>query len=509
LIERHSAPATTSSLPAIVVTLVLVAVPTLYFAIDLGRGYPQHNDSYLTLVRSLSYLATGDWLSVHYNFEPVFQKPPLQYMLTAMLFSTGLDPELALRAWPFAFTVGSVLLTGALAGLMSRGRWWVIPSAVALLISSSKLWKFSRSGMLESGQNFFLLLTFCCVLLAEHNRRWWIPAGVAVGLGFLQKTPVALIALAFWLWMQNRQHPDGRFGWAQLKRNRSFRAGCSIALGLCLLWPGIQLVRYGGDFLDTYFVKQMLSRFAPTARIDSSFDGSPFLWLEWLLQDGPQIWVFALALIPTILWLPRFRGNFELRGIAWMILLSILVLTLAQGQLYRRYLQVLLPFLAVTTSIAMAEFFPRRWMTPVVCLALLASSLPGLAAVRDATRHHDRSESMEIGRRFRERLGEAENPMFVDPHRDDSVNRPGRIRQPEFVYYADLDRTILLLHSDRLDRFEREAARLEMSPPYLGVSHILDLPTVSRELGAIEEVDRLGGYAIWRLSELGGHRPAR
>ena len=85
--ERPLASATAtarSPLGALATTLLLVLVPAVYFANDLGGGHPQHTDVFYTLLRSLNLLETGDWLSLHYNFAPDFKKPPLQYMHTAI-----------------------------------------------------------------------------------------------------------------------------------------------------------------------------------------------------------------------------------------------------------------------------------------------------------------------------------------------------------------------------------------------------------------------------------------
>ncbi len=473
-------------------TLLLVAVPSVYFAGGLGDASPQHWDAYLALERSIGLLRTGDWLTLHYNFEPDFKKPPLQYMLTAGLITAGIDQVLALRVWSFTFAVGSLLLTGVLAGLTAPGRWWVIPSSVALLAGSPVLWTHSRIGLLESGQVFFLLLTFCFAILAERDSRWWIPTGIAVGLGFLQKTPLALVSLVFWLWIRNRLDSGEDFSRSRLRENENFRVGRRIALTLCILWPAIQIVRHGSQFIDAFFLEQMVFRFAPTTQIDT---GS-FQWLEWLARDLPQVWCPALALIPVVLCLPRFRANVDLRGMAWLVAACLLVLTLAGGTLFSRYILVILPFLAVIASIALAELLPAKWIAPTISAALLASSVPNLLVVPESSHRHDRSELIEMSQRFRERLRPTENPILVDRGADLNIHQPG------FVHHASLDRRILRSRVDRLDQFKRMAAARGMSGPYLGLSVIADLEVIKFKLGAIEEVDRMTYLAIWRLPKL-------
>jgi 4-amino-4-deoxy-L-arabinose transferase-like glycosyltransferase len=78
-------------LPYIVAALFLLVV-TVYYAQFLNNGPLRHYDEYLTLDRSAGFQANGDWATVFGNNRPTFNKPPLQYWISAGLLAAGVSP---------------------------------------------------------------------------------------------------------------------------------------------------------------------------------------------------------------------------------------------------------------------------------------------------------------------------------------------------------------------------------------------------------------------------------
>jgi len=494
-------PIRTPLLP-LALTFALIAVPSLAFVDDLGSAPPQHWDAYLAIDRSLGFLRTGDWLSIDYHFEPHFQKPPMQYMLTAGLIHFGVEPYLALRFWPYLFAVGSLIATAVMTALCAGNRGWGVPAAVGLLVASPIFWVHARIGLLDSGQLFFLLLSFCCALAAERNPRWWIATGIAVGLGFLQKTPVALLAIGFWLWLRNRSGADPNLRWATLRHNAHFRSGRRIAIALCVVWPAIQIVRHGAAFIDGFFLDQMVVRFSPIEFEGAGPTGGPFRWLAWIAGDVPQIWLPALAMIPFVYGLARLRDVPNLRALASYVVACAAVLTLGRGEMYPRYILLLLPHLAVIASLVMLALLPRPWMAAAVSGLLLASAAPNLRHVPAFSHRYDRSQIIEVSRRFRELLQANESPVIV--HRGTQSDVP----PPAFQHHAALNRPVLRIGLDELDRFGPKARKRGFSAPFLGVSAAPDVAAIRRALGNIEEVEIVRGHSIWRLRTLADASPS-
>jgi 4-amino-4-deoxy-L-arabinose transferase-like glycosyltransferase len=68
-----------SDILPLLVALLLIAFGETFFVGELSEGDFQPWDAFYTFLRSRGFLETGDWLTVHYNCEPNFKKPPLQY----------------------------------------------------------------------------------------------------------------------------------------------------------------------------------------------------------------------------------------------------------------------------------------------------------------------------------------------------------------------------------------------------------------------------------------------
>ena len=484
---------TTESILPIVVSVALIASMSVFFSVHLGVAEPQHIDSYSTMTRSLGFLLTGDWTTVHQCGVPNFNKPPLQYMLTAGLLSTGMNPNLALRLLPFAFTVGTVALSGLLAALLvASSRWWAAMCAVVLLSSSPMLWMYGRLGYLDAGQTFFLLVALCGALLATRNPRSWMVVGIGVGLGFLQKTPIALLAVAILILTQSVWDPRGPLAWQTVRRNPSFRIAAVIAIVLCVIWPALQFAQHGSEYLERFFWQQMIERFAPENPFDAEALIASASKLTWFLRSAPQTWALCAAAVLAVLFAPRFSDATQLRGLAVLVAIAVVALALAGGAVYPRYVVVVFPLLAVIGAVVLVDWLPRGEYAAVISIGMLALSIPSLAEVPKRTSYVDRSGLIEISRGYKEHALSNESPVFV-------ASPPDRraFRVAAFCYHAELGRA-LRIDYDRLDSLSARTKKIGLVPPYSGIVHSDYFSYVENSLGAVVKVTEMGSYVVWR-----------
>ena len=86
------------------ITLPLLLLAALTFFAGLGRGAITDSDEAFYAESSREMVASGDWITPHYNYEPRFQKPVLYYWLTSATYLvTGADRDRRARCgrrWP-------------------------------------------------------------------------------------------------------------------------------------------------------------------------------------------------------------------------------------------------------------------------------------------------------------------------------------------------------------------------------------------------------------------------
>jgi len=143
-------------------------------------------------------LATGHYITPVLHGQPYYQKPPLLYWLVMASYSIFGVHDWAARLIPCAAALGIVALTWGWAQRRSGGRSGRISSLV-LCLSPAFIY---RSPLLS--MDTVLALWVLAALAAAHQalsglalqRRWWLCAGVACGLGVLTKGPVALLLVS-------------------------------------------------------------------------------------------------------------------------------------------------------------------------------------------------------------------------------------------------------------------------------------------------------------------------
>lgn len=231
-----------------------------------------------------------DYFLLFKNGMPYSDKPPLLFWLINLGWSAFGVTEWWPRLIAPLFSLGSLLLTAALAR-----RLWPQDACVrrqaAWILSSCLLWiLFSTSMMFDVLLAFFTLLGLCGVLMAAHGslRRGFAWLALAIGLGVLAKGPVILLhvlpvaVLAPW-WQPG-------LAW------RRWYGGLLLAVlagaGLALAWAIPAALKGGEEYRQMIFWGQTAGRLANSFAHKRAFwwylPLLPLLFYPWLVW--PTLW---------------------------------------------------------------------------------------------------------------------------------------------------------------------------------------------------------------------------
>jgi 4-amino-4-deoxy-L-arabinose transferase-like glycosyltransferase len=205
---------------------------------------------------------SGDWVTPRLNGLKYFEKPPLQYWLTAASFDA-----LGLDEW-------TARLPGALAGYLSLGVVAYVGSVVAspaigayaAMVLAGSVWPFGIAHLvtLDALLTFWLTLSFGAFLLAQHagatgpSRRWMLVAWAAAAGAMLTKGLVALAIPFGALAAYSLAARDWR-AWRRLEVGR----GLVVFTVLAAPWFVLVSLR-NPEFARFFFIHEHFERFLTT-----------------------------------------------------------------------------------------------------------------------------------------------------------------------------------------------------------------------------------------------------
>ncbi|MFB3905976.1 MAG: ArnT family glycosyltransferase [Acidobacteriota bacterium] len=235
------------------VFLAILALP-FFVALDESSVWDANEAFYVQTPREM--LERGDWVVPYFNGEPRLNKPPLSYWLVGAfyrLFGVSLFWERLLLA---VLGFGSVLL------VYSAGRR-LFDSETALLAAgvfatTFRLLMLSRRLLIDVLLLFCLLavLVFFLDWLKRDRRASLLMGAVLLGLAFLAKGPVALLAPVF-LSVYLIVSGD----WRRLKI-RELVLPSAVFLVVASSWYLLLLLKLGLDPVIAFFLRENLGRFA-------------------------------------------------------------------------------------------------------------------------------------------------------------------------------------------------------------------------------------------------------
>lgn len=264
----------------------LAALLALWFGfLGLRALYFPDEGRYAEIPREM--LASGDWVTPRLNTFPYFEKPPLQYWITAAAFAVFGERDWTARLWPAVsglLGVLAVLLTAR--RLYSPRAGWV---AAGVMASSAGYFLATQFLTLDMGLAALLTAAMCAFAVAQdmrataaQTRQWMLVAWALCALAVMSKGLIGVVlpALALGVYMTVTRS----FG---LLRRLHLGAGIAVMLVLTVPWFVLVEMRNPG-FSQFFFVHEHFQRFTqPEHR-----------------RPGPWWYFLPIGAVALMPWLP-------------------------------------------------------------------------------------------------------------------------------------------------------------------------------------------------------------
>jgi 4-amino-4-deoxy-L-arabinose transferase-like glycosyltransferase len=462
-----------------VVTLLLV-VAAYYYSL-LPTGALKLIDEYWTLDRVGSFVQTGDWLTVHSENKVNFNKPPLQYWISAYFLKSGFDLEYALRIPSFIFSLGLLLAASFLAFQLCP-QPIVFPVTILILASSFRYWESALSALLDMGAAFFLTFSLIAVFEAMRRPKWWYVVALSTGLSAIQKAPIALggviISLVVMLiWGAKYKLQSHR----DIFLNRHFALSVCLLLLLLLAWPALQILQHGAAFLQKAYSEQMWDRFAGA---DGVAGNSGTGWLRGLgLFRGQPL--LEVPFILSVLFLPVVIKRAESYVLAALLLIYVLLGTIAGENGSPRYILMLYPAMAAALSAIITKYLDWKSLPVAVAYSLILGT-PLKSAEKIGLGESRQMDYVDFLSNVKKSIRDNESLIRCRWNRGKRPIFPGTIS-----FYASNGRPVFGLGRPK------NLHAMKITPPYRGICTSDEFNDLVPWLDEPAQVEVFGNYVHW------------
>jgi len=262
---------------AVCAALLFPSLSFFLFEPDEGR--------YAQIPREM--LARGEWIVPMHQGEPYFDKPPLFYWLVMGAYQVFGYHDWAARLVPALAVLACVGVTYLFGRRLvgERAAFW---GALGLAFMPGFV-GMGRMLLLDGVLTLFVTLaTFCALRAVEGaalNRRCWVAAALATGLGVLTKGPVAVALVVPPLWLYGRLASCARIG------RRGWLVFSAIVAAVALPWY-VAVCVHAPEFARHFLLVHNIQRYV-----------EPFDHVHPFWYYAP---VMLVGLFPFTLLLPSF-----------------------------------------------------------------------------------------------------------------------------------------------------------------------------------------------------------
>jgi hypothetical protein len=473
-----------SYIPLALSVLFIVCL-SLYYGKMLPVGAFHLGDEYKTLDRSNAFVVHDDWLTVYWRNTPSFKKPPLQYWLTAVSLNNISNTNVAARLPSYVFGFGVLLATGLLALIINNSNPYSAPAAIVLLSTSALFWEMTVSAMLDTGMVLFCILAVLGTIRALRQPRYWYLVAAAVGLGSLQKAPIAILLVAGILALLLIARDSREISVRSVFANRHFKWAAAMAFLLTASWPVLQTARYGSEAITEPYLSEMAEHF-----IVGPASSHP--WYQVLI--GPEGIIWLPAIISTLV-IPAVFRRFE----AWVPLLIVggffLLIANSSGHVTSRYPLLILPFLAASLASLLACLPGRGTVLAVVAGLCFLAGGPLKSAEALGLMSFPQEKYRPFLQKFKDRL-RPEETLITCGWKVGAPPPMTTLFDESISYYASKGHRIYNVKSPD-DFLKRQLIKKKIKPPYRGICGVSQFEQLKERLVDHEIVDQSEGYVHW------------
>lgn len=324
-------------------------------------------------------LSSNDWITPRLNGIKYFEKPPLQYWMTAAAYRIFGESEWTARLWTALAGFAGVLVAG-LAGARLFG-----PAAgfnTAVVLAGSLLYAgIGHVNTLDMGVTFWLSCALIGFMLAQEPgipvtqaRRWMLASWAAIGFGFLSKGLIALLLPAMTLAIYIALERD----FALLRR---LHAGTGFVVFLAIALPWVIAVSIANpEFPAFFFVHEHFARFLTQ---EHHREGAWWYFIP-ILVAGLLPWTTMLGHAALRAWrTDATERRFKVRRFLLIYVCTVFVFFSVSGSKLPSYILPLFPAAALLLGDWLTHVEGRRlsrFILPVAALACVGVALTPFTA---------------------------------------------------------------------------------------------------------------------------------
>lgn len=390
-------PSVAAPLPALTrrgVVVLLLAFTAIWFSnLDYRRLVHPDEGRYAEIPREMA--ASGDWITPRLNGIKYFEKPALQYWITAAAYSIFGVHHWTARAWPalsgflgvlfvgyVGFRLGGPLLGLYSAAVLGGCAWYVLNAHILTL---------------DAGVTFWMSVGLGSLFIAQRDdatpgeeRGWMLAAWAALAPAVLSKGLIGGVlpgaALVIYTLLQR--------DWS-LWRRLHLIGGLLLFLAIAAPWFVAVSLR-NGEFFDFFFIHEHFARFLTNeARREGAwwyfipiFLAGILPWLTVFLWTVCRMWTDA----------PAGRNGFSWQRFALVWSAFIFVFFSASGSKLPSYILPMFPALALTLGwqlTVLPQSTLARLTLPLVAIMGVIALIALLAYATLASRFADARQPLE------------------------------------------------------------------------------------------------------------------
>lgn len=354
--------------------LLLVVAALWLGSLDYRHLVQPDEGRYAEIPREM--VASGDWLTPRLNDLKYFEKPALQYWVTAAGYKLLGEHEWVARLWPALTGFAGILLV-----FFAGNRLFGAPAGfyAALVLASNVLYvAIAHINTLDMGVTFFLALGMAGFTLAQsgsssprQSKAWMLVAWAALALAVLSKGLMGAVLPGAVLLVYSMLQRD----WAVWRRLH-FKTGAALFLAISAPWF-VAVSLANPEFFRFFFVYEHFERFLYKAH--GRYE--PWWYFVPILLVGMLPWVFVMldALVRAWKSAPPDNKGFHPQRflVVWAVLIFVFF-SLSNSKL-PSYILPIFPALALLMGKRLTEISGRALFWQTLPVALLAAAAVGLA----------------------------------------------------------------------------------------------------------------------------------